>query len=126
MGQCSGAVPIIHTYISNGTIITPSRGLFDIVVFWLLLLFFSLSRKKTLARFCVLISFIKSEIITNFVLIMINCYSLLNISDSSYVVSSLHSVLISIINYISIIIIQTTVIIIIIIIILFVILDLLI
>ena len=34
MGQCSGAVPVIHTYISNGTTITPSRRLFDILFYY--------------------------------------------------------------------------------------------
>ena len=54
-------------------------------------LFFLLS-VKTLARYCVL-KLIKSEIITKFCLVMINCYSWLNKSDSSYVISWLHSVL---------------------------------
>ena len=72
-----------HIFISNGTIITLRGFLAFVVVIYIFLLAVWNSYK------ILCFSFIKSEIITNFVTVTINLYK----SDSSYVVSWLHSVL---------------------------------
>ena len=62
-----------HIYIRNGTIITPSRTLFDVfLVFVVAIHIFLLGAWNSYKSLC--FSFIKSEIITNFVTVTINCY----------------------------------------------------
>ena len=73
-------------YISNGTIINPSRTFFEVFLFFVVVVFiFLLAALNSYEILC--FSFVKSEIITNFVTVTINCYLFLYKSNSSYVVS---------------------------------------